>query len=213
MQLMPPAKVLVLLIALSSSGAMAMWSPQQQTAAPLEIQLASGTPLEQRGREQLERLLAKWDLSRWLFTRTVQIQSRVIPHSHPVLTLNTQYVDNDVAQLSTFVHEQLHWFMTRDKSVVDAAIAELERLYPTAPDALPEGANGQRSTYLHLLICLLEFDALRALLGEATARETLNGFRHYTWVYREVLERPDPIRQILRTHRLDAPDARKNAER
>jgi hypothetical protein len=42
-------------------------------ADTLEIRLASGTALEQRGREQLERLLATHDLSRWLLTRTVQI--------------------------------------------------------------------------------------------------------------------------------------------
>ena len=77
-------------------------------AGTLEIRLASGTALEQRGRVQLERLLATHDLSRWLFTRTVQIQSRVIPHSHPVLTLNTQskYVQNIVdAALSSGVRK------------------------------------------------------------------------------------------------------------
>jgi len=42
-------------------------------AGTLEIRLASGTAFEQRGREQLERLLATHDLSRWLLTRTVQI--------------------------------------------------------------------------------------------------------------------------------------------
>ena len=85
-------------------------------AGTLEIRLASGTALEQRGREQLERLLATHDLSRWLFTRTVQIQSRVIPHSHPVLTLNMQYLDNDAAQLASFLHEQLHWFLVQNQA-------------------------------------------------------------------------------------------------
>ena len=84
----------------------------------------------------------------------------------------------------------------------------LERLYPKVPEAAPEGANGRDSTYLHLLVCLLEFDAVREILGETTARATLGAFGHYTWVYREVLERPEAIRQILRTQGLDAPDAR-----
>jgi len=176
----------------------------------VEIRLASGTELEQRGREQLERILAKWDLSRWLFTRTVQIQSRVIPHSHPVLTLNTQYVDDadDARQLATFLHEQLHWFLGDGRA--SAAIDDLEHLYPKVPESLPEGANGRRSTYLHLLVCLLEFDAVRSLLGEEAARKILTGFHYYTWVYREVLERPEPIRKVLRAHGLDGPDARKS---
>ena len=94
------------------------------------------------------------------------------------------------------------------KDTTDSTIADLERLYPTAPDGPPDGANGRRSTYLHLLDCLLEFDAVRVLFGEATARRTLGAFPYYRWVYREVLERPEPIRQILRKYHLDAPDAR-----
>jgi hypothetical protein len=76
-------------------------------------------------------------------------------------------------------------------------------------EAAPEGANGRGSTYLHLLVCLLEFDAVREVLGETTARATLGAFGYYTWVYREVLERPEAIRQILRTQGLDVPDARR----
>ncbi len=81
-------------------------------AEAIDIRLQSGTPLEERGRDQLRRLLRTYDLHKWLFTRDVLIQSGVIPHSHPVLTLNTRYVDDDTAQLATFVHEQLHWFLT-----------------------------------------------------------------------------------------------------
>ena len=204
--------VLLIVLALWSSSPTTHADQEQQPATQLEIRLASGTPLEQRGREQLERILAKWDLSRWLFTRKAQIQSRVIPHSHPVLTLSTQYVDddNDHRQLATFLHEQLHWLLADDKP--NAAIADLERLYPKVPESLPEGANGRRSTYLHLLICLLEFDAVRSLLGEDAARKILSGYNHYTWVYREVLERPEPIWKVLRTHGFDAPDARRKSD-
>src|SRR5262245_53037606 len=81
-------------------------------AEAIDIRLQSGTPIEERGRDQLRRLLRAYDLHKWLFTRDVLIQSGVIPHSHPVLTLNTRYVDDDTAQLATFVHEQLHWFLT-----------------------------------------------------------------------------------------------------
>ncbi|NJM35541.1 MAG: bifunctional phosphoribosylaminoimidazolecarboxamide formyltransferase/IMP cyclohydrolase [Rhodomicrobium sp.] len=60
---------------------------------------------------------------RKLTKRAVRIQSRVIPHSHPVLTLNTQYVEDDTAQTATFLHEQFHWFLGERRSAVDAAIA------------------------------------------------------------------------------------------
>ena len=193
------------------AAASATPQPVLQSDNPaIEIRLASGSALEERGRQQLQRILTKWDLSRWLFTRTVQIQSRVIPHSHPVLTLNTQYVDDDARQLATLLHEQMHWFLADDKP--NAAIAELERVYPNVPESPPEGANGRRSTYLHLLVCVLEFDAVREALGEADTRKILGSYDHYTWIYREVLERPEPIRKVLRARGFDAPDARRKAE-
>ena len=138
----------------------------------------------------------------------MQIQSRVIPHSHPVLTLNTRYLADDTAQVATFLHEQLHWFVAAREAAADSALAELRGLYPKAPDGPPTGARNQESTYLHLIVCLLEFEAVRELFGEPTARRTLASWQHYTWIYRKVLERPGPIRAVLRKYRLDSPDAR-----
>jgi hypothetical protein len=193
---------------LAIAGLCAPLAGQTTSGSSIEIRLVSGTDQEQAAKKQLERVLATWDLSRWLFTRIIEIQSGVIPHSHPVLTVNTQYLDNDIPQLATLVHEELHWFLVRHGVETDSAIAELERLYPAVPERPPDGANGRRSTYLHLLDCLLEFDGVRALLDETTARQTLGAFPYYRWVYREVLEHPEPIRGILRKYGLDAPDAR-----
>ena len=127
-------------------------------AETIDIRLQSGTALEERGRDQLRRLLRTYDLQNWLFTRNVLIQSGVVPHSHPVLTLNTRYLDDDTAQLATFVHEQFHWFLTDhvERAKTNAALTELRALYPTVPTAAPEGASSERSTYLHLIVCHLE---------------------------------------------------------
>lgn len=35
-----------------------------------------------------------------------------IPYSHPVLTLHTRHLKDDLALLSTFVHEEYHWYET-----------------------------------------------------------------------------------------------------
>ncbi|HSA57595.1 MAG TPA: hypothetical protein VLE53_17915 [Gemmatimonadaceae bacterium] len=180
-----------------------------QTGPAFEVLTAGGTGLEIRGQNQLERILRAWNLERWLFTRTARIQSRVIPHSHPVLTLNTQYIDNDTAQVATFIHEQLHWFLNSKPAARDSALADLRRLYPRAPAGPAEGgARDAYSTYLHLLVCMLEFESVRALFDEDTARRVLGGWQHYGWIYREVLERPEPIRRVLRARGLDTPDAR-----
>jgi hypothetical protein len=138
-----------------------------------------------RRREQLLRLMYTHDLQKWLFTSDVLIQDGVIPRSHPVLTLNTRYLDDDTAQLATFVHEQLHWFLTRvERAKTEAALTELRALYPTVPAAPPAGAGDERGTYLHLIVCTLELQAVTELLDETRARQQLERWTHYTWVYR-----------------------------
>lgn len=174
----------------------------------VSIAVAVGGPDETAARDQLLRILETWDLSPWLFTREARIESRAIPHSHPILTLNTRYLKNDTAQVATFIHEQLHWFLVRHRAATDSAVAALESPFPNAPDGPPEGARDRYSTYLHLLVCLLEYDGLAALFGEDVAQRTLRAWTHYPWVYKQVLERPGPIRQTLQRYRLTMPDAR-----
>lgn len=175
---------------------------------PLEIRLHSGTPLEERGRDQLHRLLHTHDVRKWLFTRDVLIQSGVIPHSHPVLTLNTRYLDDDTAQLATFVHEQIHWFLTDhlERAKTDAALTELRALYPIVPTELPAGARGEWSTYLHLIVCSFELQALIELVGEPRARQQLERWTHYTWVYRTVLADMGRLEKVLRHHGVVMPE-------
>lgn len=174
----------------------------------MRIAVAGDTPEARQARDQLLRILSTWDLARWRFTPDVRIEARVIPHSHPVLTLNTAYLANDTAQIATYVHEQLHWYFVERKAATDSTIAELERRFPDAPSGPPEGARDRHSTYLHLLVCLLEFDALRTVFDDGVARRTIAAWRHYPWVYRQVLERPEPIREVLTRHGLASPDAR-----
>lgn len=102
-----------------------------------------------------------------------------------------------------------YWFLMRDQKALAAAINDLKAIHPNAPARPPEGARDLHSTYLHLLVCMLEFDGLQGLVGADEARKTLLAYTHYPWVYREVLERPALLRDVLRRHRLDAPDARR----
>jgi len=178
-----------------------------QVPAPraIEIRLVSDSDPERQARAQLERILARWDLSKWYFTRAVQIEAGVTPHSHPVLTLNTNGLANDTIKAVSFVHEQLHWFLSRHHAATDSAIADLRLRYADAPT---EDAGDRESTYLHLLVGVLEFNATQELFGQGWARERLGKVPFYTWVYREIRERPEPIRQILKKHGLDSPDAR-----
>jgi hypothetical protein len=97
------------------------------------VTLAHGTEAEAQTRDQLQRLLKTYDLSSWTWTRKVLIDQDAIPHSHPVLTLHARHLKDDLALLSTFVHEEYHWYETAHPQETAAAIAELKlriRMFP-----------------------------------------------------------------------------------
>lgn len=192
-------------------------------ASPLLAQSATQTPVtfvaeeEARAREQLRRILSRYDLDPWMFTRRVRIATGVDPRSHPVLTLNTDFLDSDVMQLSVFLHEQAHWFVSQsvphrapeDASDEVAVIRELRRLYPDPPDVADYG------TYAHLIVAWVELDAMVELLGEEGARGSLRAKvdrlvdeplsevdQRYAWYNMRVLEDTHEIGAILARHDL-----------
>lgn len=170
----------------------------------LDISLKTGSQAESQTTEQLQRLLKTYDLSKWIFTKSILIDEKSIPHSHPVLTLHTRHLKDDDLLLSTFVHEQLHWFLVQKDKETKEAIKELRVLFPKVPVGFPEGSEDEDSTYLHLLVNYLEYRADRELLGELRAKQVMDFWAtdHYTWVYKTVLERTRAIGNIAFKHKL-----------
>lgn len=175
-------------------------------ATGMKIELASGTTLEKAGEAQLERILTRYDLQGLIFTQQVRIESGVIPHSHPVLTLNTRHLDDDELQLATFLHEQIHWFCSGKEEAVEAAVADLRHLYPEVPVGFPQGARDEHSVYLHLIVNLLELDALERVLGTKRARALILRKDYYLWIYDQVLKGQMKIRPVLQKHDLKLPE-------
>ena len=181
----------------SLSMLLALQSVQAQTPA-IEIELKNNTPTEQAARLHMQSIFAKYDLKPYVFTQRILIDDRSTPHSHPVLTLNTAYNERELFALATFVHEQFHWRVDElNDEKAKAAIAEFRRIFPEAPGRAGGGARDQFSTYLHLIVCDLEMQAMTRLAGEAQARETLRGYTHYPWIYQRVLDDPR-IREVNR---------------
>jgi len=172
------------------------------TNTPLTITLATDHPNEQQAQEQLLRLLERYNLRRWQFTDAVRIQTHVVPHSHPVLTLNTRHLDDDDHALATYIHEQLHWFASTREQGTWAAFSELQQRFPTVPTADEGGAHDEFSTYLHLIICSLEYESLIEILGQDVALRTLKGTDIYSWVYATLLADWDYFSDLLVRHDL-----------
>ncbi len=170
----------------------------------VDIRLAHGSEVERQGREQLVRLLETYDLEPWLFTREVVVDEAArIPHSHPILTLKPDTLDNDAVQLASFVHEQLHWFVLRDQERLAATIESFRQLFPEVPGG-NAGARNEASTYLHLVVCDLELQAMTRLVGEEKGRAVLEGWNHYTWIYEQVLGNPE-VRRVNERHGMVVP--------
>lgn len=165
----------------------------------IAIRLHSGNEREVKAEAQLRRLLREYDLSPWFFTREVLIESGVVPHAYPVITLSTRYTDGrDERQLSTFLHEQIHWFLNVDEAALLATFGDLREMYPEVPVGRPEGSRTECSTYLHLIVCWFELEAMTKLIGSERARQVLGGKGYYTWVYRRVLEDTEKIGTLIR---------------
>ena len=105
-----------------------------------EITLKNNTAAEAKTKDQLERLISSYDLSKWIFTRKIEIDEKATPHSHPVLTLSARHLKDDDLLISTFVHEQIHWHFVINDKLTDEALKDLKVMFPKVPDKGPEGA-------------------------------------------------------------------------
>lgn len=199
-----PAAALVAFLVASSAGA------RTSSSTGVVIELKQDDAASRATRDQMLRLLERYDLSRWRFTGKVIVDSdpKIIPHSHPVLTLDTGNLRDDELLVSTYIHEQLHWFMNTVPGKEKAAIADLREIYPDVPAGRSGGgARDEHSTYLHLIVCYLEIEGVREVLGELRAWWVLNFWaqHHYTWIYRTIGEDRSRIGAIIRKHGLEPP--------
>lgn len=84
---------------------------QAQSGTAAEI--VFGNDLEEQAREQLRRILSQYKLDPWIVTHEIKIEAGAEPHSMPMLTLNTDFLDDDIIQMSIFLHEQAHWIVAQ----------------------------------------------------------------------------------------------------
>jgi hypothetical protein len=175
---------------------------EQPNAAAIEITLAHDSRRERQTRDQLLAIAARFDLTPWIITRRVIIEERAIPHSHPVLTLNTRHIADDDLLLATFLHEQAHWRVLDDRHALKRAIAELGHRFPGLPVGHPRGGDSDASSYLHVVVNFLEWRALRDLVGDERARAVMEFWcnDHYTELYRLVLTEEDEIARVVKTN-------------
>src|SRR5205085_4909141 len=157
----------------------------------LNITLKHDSAGEQKRKEQIERLAEKYDLAKYTITRDIVIDQQAMNHSSPVLTQNLRFLDNDDRALSAYVHEQAHWLlMEHHRGQVREMLPELIRLYPNIDITPPHGDGNQGSSYMHLVVLMLERHALEDLIGAERARTVMEFKRqdHYKDLYATVMD-------------------------
>jgi hypothetical protein len=154
-------------------------------------------------KQNMLHLAQVYDLSPFLYTKKINVESKVIPHSHPVLTLNTRHAENPKKILAMWMHEELHWWMDKNPKATASAVKELKKIYPDAPKGMGATAD---STFLHLLVCYLEMRTLALYVGEKESKVIIEDIMRkdkiYPWVYYQVLYKNFAIKKILKKHKL-----------
>ncbi len=167
------------------------------SAQSVKIELSHNTERERRTKVMLQKVLQDYDLSKYTFTRKVVIEERAMNHAFPELTLNVRFADSEDELLSSFVHEQLHWYLRDNDGPQHHAVRELKEMYPNAPVGLPEGAENEYSTYGHLVDCYLEIEADRQLIGPERTMAVIKDKGHYTWIYSTILRDEPKIAAVV----------------
>jgi len=172
-------------------------APAPNMDGSIRIKTYAQSASELAVKERLETLLKKYELDRYTFTKDIMIQDSVISHSHPVLTLNTHMPD-ETYLLSTYLHEQMHWYSLTKGEELGAMADSVFKWYPKVPIDFPEGGGTEQGTYIHILTNYLEYHCLAEVIGKEAAKKHIEFMctQHYTWIYKTVLDDYEKLREV-----------------
>lgn len=181
---------------------LALFPPSGSAQTPrLKIKTKHHDPQEEAKEQQIERLAQQYDLKKYTLTRDILIERGVISHSHPTLTLNLRFLDNDDLALSAYVHEQGHWVLTdRGPRRNGPLFDDLTRAFRIVDFSVPNGDGEMRGSYFHIAVCMLAWQATEALIGAERARTVIEWKQrdHYKAIYAIVLSQRPEVESVLR---------------
>ena len=184
-----------------NAAAVLFWASMLAAETPkLNIRTKNGLPAEEQRKEQMLRLARQYDLAKYTITRDIIIERGAMNHSYPVLTLNLRFLDNDDLALSAYVHEQGHWLlMERNRPDNPRLFEDLQRTFPNLDYRAPEGDGELRSSYFHIAVCMLEWQAMEELVGPERARRVIEWKQrdHYKAIYAILLDHREQVEDVL----------------
>jgi hypothetical protein len=136
----------------------------------MRITTKNNLPEENTTKKILEDLLVKYNIP--IFTENVIIEKKSIPHSYPILTLNTR-IDDPLNILQIFIHEQFHWFESKHLKS-KKAIKYLKEKYIKNEDFKDE-----KIFFIHIIVCFNTRNTLKQLISEEELEYIYNQWQPY----------------------------------
>jgi hypothetical protein len=167
----------------------------------IDIDLTTVQRGAERVRDMLHDLRRRFDLRPFEYSTQVRIAPTEIPYSHPQITLST-WVRDESGLLSMYLHEQMHWYVTWYSHARvqewQLVFARLHEQYPNVPASEAGGAEGDFSTYLHLLANWLEVEAVSQFIDRRQIVQHVRALPFYRWIYRTVIEDCEQLGALYR---------------
>jgi hypothetical protein len=175
------------------------------TDLDIELDFTSVRRAAEAVRDRLLDARTRYDLAPFEYTRWVRIAPTEIPHSHPKITLNT-WIRDDLTLLSTYLHEQMHWYVTWFSHAHAPQWQQVFRLlrerYPTVPVGGEDGAQDEFSTYLHLIVNWLEIEATSYFFPRERVVAHVGALPFYRWPYKTVIDDREPLGALYAEQKL-----------
>ncbi|MFH0883666.1 MAG: hypothetical protein V2A56_11825 [bacterium] len=174
----------------------------------VSVRMVAGNLREAIANRQVVNLIGEYSLYNWLFTRDIVIDEKARPHSHPVLTLNASYLQEDKKALAIFLHQEFRWYLDQNARNVNTVVKELMKRPDQLIPNITQTIDNDSLSWLNLLACTMETDALKQTLGETNTDSLL------TWrmeqsplarFYKASLEHGEAIHRQMVRFRLGLP--------
>jgi hypothetical protein len=174
----------------------------------VNVRMVRGNLREAIANRQVIILIGEYTLYNWLFTRDIVIDEKARPHSHPVLTMNAAYLQEDKKVLAIFLHQEFRWYLDQNARNVNTAIKELMKRPDQLIPNITQTIDNDSLSWLNLLTCTMEIDALHETLGE-TNTDSLLAWRQeqdsLARFYKASIEHNDAIHRQMIRFRLGLP--------
>lgn len=140
----------------------------------------------------LESLIKKYKVPE--FTYEIIVEKGVIPHSHPVLTMNTRK-QSDINALEILIHEQFHWYSSNHPNQ-KKCIEYLKTKYKDDGEHNKSGKYPD-SYWSHIIVCFNTRNWLKKILSEEEIESIHKEWSGYKTLEEKITDNFDHIKSEL----------------